>query len=118
MILTQQAVLVILAHGTPPLPCTRIGKDQIVVYDTCHVQRRAHREVISSATADLLVVAHDAILRLPEVDPARAERIAQRHPHVAQHLKRRSGPIGVTGYEARHVGHVADICINAVAREE
>ena len=50
--------------------------------------------------------------------PRERERIAQRHTHVAQHLKRRSGPICVTGYEARHVGHITYICIDTVAREE
>ena len=89
-----------------------------MVDDTGHIEGRLHREVITAATADLLVVAHDAQFCLPEFQSVFGDGVAQLFPYLPHVGDGGVCPITVSHHQPGHIGHLAEVGGRTVFREE
>ena len=92
----DKPILIVAATGPPPRPALGIGIAQVMVDDPCHVECRLHGEVVASATANLLVVLHDAQFGLPESDVVFPAGVAECLAYFFHIRDRGVGPIAMS----------------------
>lgn len=114
----DESVLVVAATGAPPRPALGVSMAEVVMDDAGDIESRLHREVVATATAYLLVVRHDAELRLPERDAVMAAGVAQLLAYAFHVRYGRVRPVAVPKDEVGHLWRVAEECLRAVLGEE
>jgi len=105
----DQAVLVVVgAHGEPPLPGARLRVHQVGVNHPGHIQGSVHPQVTTAALDQRVVLQHavlaDDQLELGVDGP---QLLAHPPPHRAQSVGRIGGEIAVRGEARGDVGEIA-----------
>ena len=115
---TDEAIAVVATHGAPPAPTGGIGKDKVTMNDARNIESSTHGVVEVLTTANLLIIAHDAYLRLPEVHTCFADSVAEPHADLGHLLDRRISPIRMSANDMLKLWHIADIGVSTIGREE